>query len=249
MTTKVPSALPRHLAIIMDGNGRWAERRGKNRFFGHFKGTRVAKKIVEECSRVGLEHLTLYTFSMENWSRPEQEVSFLMKLLAKYLARERETLIKNNIHFECIGQIERLPRFAQEEISKTILATRNNTGMKLKFALSYGGRQEILEAAQNFAQLVSEGKYQPHELTPELFSTLLQTYPTPDPDLIIRTSGEMRLSNFLTWQSVYSEIYITSTLWPDFSADDLHLAFRHFQTRERRFGKTTTQLQEGSALL
>ena len=246
MIRQVPSALPRHLAIIMDGNGRWAERRGKNRFFGHFKGTRVAKKMIEECSRFGIEHLTLYTFSTENWLRPEQEVSFLMKLLAKYLARERDTLIKNNIRFQCIGQIDRLPRFAQDEITKTIFATQNNSGMRLNFALSYGGRQEIIEAAKQFAILVQQGRYQPQDLHAELFSTLLQTYPTPDPDLIIRTSGEMRLSNFLTWQSVYSEIYITSTLWPDFSEKDLIEALQHYQQRERRFGKTTPQLVENA---
>jgi undecaprenyl diphosphate synthase len=167
-----------------------------------------------------------------------------MKLLAKYLAKERKTLIENNICFQCIGQIDRLPRFAQDEITKTILATQNNTGLKLFFALSYGGRQEILQAAQTFAQMVKAGQLNPEDLTEERFKSLLNTYPTPDPDLIIRTSGEMRLSNFLTWQSVYSEIYVTQTLWPDFSAADLHQAFAHYQNRERRFGKTSSQILE-----
>ncbi len=237
-------SLPQHLAIIMDGNGRWAERRRKNRFMGHFKGTRVAKQIIEECSRLGLANLTLYTFSTENWSRPVQEVSFLMKLLAKYLSKERQALIDNNIRFQCIGQIDRLPSFAQEEITKTILATQKNSGMNLFFALSYGGRQEILQAAKTFAALVKAGKFIPEDLTEERFQTFLNTYPTPDPDMIIRTSGEMRLSNFLTWQSVYSEIVVTNTLWPDFTKDDLYQALIQYKTRERRFGKTSSQILE-----
>ena len=244
--TSQSSTLPRHLAIIMDGNGRWAVRRGKNRFYGHFKGTRVAKRIIEESSRLGIEHLTLYTFSTENWLRPATEVTFLMKLLAKYLQKERKTLIDNNIQFNCIGQMDRLPQFARDEITKTIAATKQNTGMKLFFALSYSGRQEILNAAQFFAQQVLEGKYSPSDLTEDIFATLLNTYPTPDPDLIIRTSGEMRLSNFLTWQSVYSEIYITPTLWPDFTETDLRTALQHYSQRERRFGKTSSQLLENN---
>ncbi len=248
MTTEQSLTLPRHLAIIMDGNGRWAERRGKNRFFGHFKGTRAAKKIIETCSRLGVEHLTLYTFSTENWARPPQEVSFLMKLLAKYLSKERKTLVQNNIRFQCIGQLDRLPKLAQEEITKTIAATQKNTGLQLHFALSYGGRQEILQAAQTFATMVQQGQLKPEDLTAERFASLLNTYPAPDPDLIIRTSGEMRLSNFLTWQSVYSEIYVTDTLWPDFNEKDLYKALSHFGCRERRFGKTSSQILE-SALL
>jgi undecaprenyl diphosphate synthase len=238
--------LPRHLAIIMDGNGRWAERQGKHRVWGHIKGTRIARQTIEECSRMGLEHLTLYAFSTENWLRPKDEVSFLMKLLAKYLRKERQTLIDNNIQFSCIGQIDRLPAFAQEELRKTIQVTRGNTGMKLFFALSYGGRQEIIAAAKLFAQKVQSGLARPEDLDESLFQTLISTYPTPDPDLIIRTSGEMRLSNFLTWQSVYSEIYITNTLWPDFTADDLRKAINHFIQRERRFGKTSSQVIEST---
>lgn len=240
----VPSNLPRHVAIIMDGNGRWAERQGKNRFVGHFKGTRVAKRTIEECSRLGVEFLTLYAFSTENWLRPREEVSFLMKLLSRYLSKERKNLVDNNIQFHCIGQFDRLPPLAQEEIKKTIQATQNNTGMKLFFALSYGGRQEIIQAAQSFARQVQQGLAQPEDLDEGQFEKLLQTYPTPDPDLIIRSSGEMRLSNFLTWQSVYSEIYITPTLWPDFSLANLHEALNHYMQRERRFGKTSQQIIE-----
>ncbi len=239
-------SLPQHLAIIRDGNGRWAERRRKNRFIGHFRGTRVAKQIIEECSRLGLANLTLYTFSTENWSRPIQEVSFLMKLLAKYLSKERQTLIDNNIRFSCIGQVDRLPSFAQDEITKTILATQKNTGMNLFFALSYGGRQEIIQAAKSFASQVKAGELSPEDLTEERFATFLNTYPTPDPDMIIRTSGEMRLSNFLTWQSVYSEIFVANTLWPDFTKDDLHQALIQYKTRERRFGKTSSQILESN---
>lgn len=238
--------LPHHLAIIMDGNGRWVENHGKNRFFGHLKGTKIARQTIEECSRLGIPHLTLYAFSTENWFRPENEVSFLMKLLAKYLQKERQTLIDNNIQFSCIGQIDRLPRPAREEITKTIQATQNNTGMKLFFALSYGGRQEIIDAARMFAQDVQNGRISPAELSEESFRKYLSTYPTPDPDLIIRTSGENRLSNFLTWQSVYSELYMTPVLWPDFTPSDLMKALEHYSSRQRRFGKTSSQILETS---
>ncbi len=183
---------------------------------------------------------------MTNWLRPRDEVTFLMKLLAKYLKKERTTLKENNIQFHCIGQIDRLPAFAQDEIKKTILETRDNTGMKLFFALSYGGRQEIVHAARQFAEKVQSGLAKPEDLDESVFETLLSTYPTPDPDLIIRTSGEMRLSNFLTWQSVYSEIYITPTLWPDFTEDDLRKALNYYVHRERRFGKTTSQIVENT---
>lgn len=238
--------LPRHLAIIMDGNGRWAERQGKHRIWGHFKGTRAARRVIEDCSRAGIPYLTLYAFSTENWSRPMEEVTFLMKLLAKYLKKERQTLKDNNIQFSCIGQMERLPAFAQDEIKKTIQETSSNTGMKLFFALSYGGRQEIVHAARQFAQKVQSGLARAEDLDESTFERLLSTYPAPDPDLIIRTSGEMRLSNFLTWQSVYSEIYITPTLWPDFGEEDLRKAFHYFVQRERRFGKTSSQILENT---
>lgn len=240
MTQSTPSL--RHLAIIMDGNGRWAEKKHKGRLFGHLKGTKVAKQIIEECSRLKIENLTLYAFSTENWNRPMNEVNFLMTLLTKYLKKERENLMKNNIRFSCIGQLDRLPASAVTEIAKTIEATKNNTGLNLFFALSYGGRQEIVNAAKLFARDVQLGTRKIEDLTEDLFDTYLSTYPTPDPDLIIRTSGEMRLSNFLTWQSVYTEVYFSSILWPDFTIKELHKALHSFSLRERRYGKTSSQM-------
>lgn len=240
MTQSTPSL--RHLAVIMDGNGRWAEKKNKGRLFGHLKGTKVAKQIIEECSRLNIENLTLYAFSTENWHRPMSEVNFLMKLLTKYLKKERDALVKNNIRFSCIGQLDRLPASAVTEITKTIEATKNNTGLNLFFALSYGGRQEIVNAAKQLAHDVKLGKRNVEDITEELFSTYLSTYPTPDPDLIIRTSGEMRLSNFLTWQSVYTEIYFSPILWPDFTIAELHKALQSYSLRERRYGKTSTQM-------
>lgn len=239
MMDGLSAGLPQHIAIIMDGNGRWAQNRGHSRFFGHIRGTKVAKKIIEECSRLKLSHLTLYAFSTENWFRPKDEVSFLMTLLTKYLNKERQNLIDNNIQFHCIGQIDRLPDFARQEILKTIAATKDNTGMKLSFALSYGGRQEIVSAAKAFARDVIENQKHIEDLTEDVFQKYMQTYPAPDPDMIIRTSGESRLSNFLPWQSVYSELYISSILWPDFTVNDLYQALRHYSTRERRFGQVT----------
>lgn len=240
MISSVPQL--RHLAIVMDGNGRWAEKKNKNRLFGHLKGTKVAKQMIEECSRLKIENLTLYAFSTENWHRPPTEVTFLMKLLAKYLHKERQNLMANNIRFSCIGQLDRLPSSTINEITKTVEMTKNNTGLNLFFALSYGGRQEIVTSAKMFALDVARGLRKPEDLDESLFSAYLSTYPTPDPDLIIRTSGEMRLSNFLTWQSVYSEIYFSPILWPDFTTDELHKALSHFSRRERRYGKISSQL-------
>lgn len=242
MTTATPTL--RHLAVIMDGNGRWAEKKHKSRLFGHIKGTRVAKQIIEECSRLKVENLTLYAFSTENWHRPTNEVNFLMKLLTKYLKKERENLTRNNIRFSCIGELDRLPTSAITEITKTIESTKNNTGMNLFFALSYGGRQEIVNAAKMFARDVQLGKRKSEDLTEDLFSAYLSTYPTPDPDLIIRTSGEMRTSNFLTWQSAYTEMYFSSILWPDFTIPELHKALQNYSTRERRYGKTSSQMMD-----
>ncbi|MCB0377175.1 MAG: isoprenyl transferase [Bdellovibrionales bacterium] len=227
---------PKHIAIIMDGNGRWARSRGRERVFGHVKGARVAKKIVEHCARKKVQALTLYAFSEENWSRPMPEVNFLMRLLARYIVRERRSLVKNNIQFRCIGQIEKIPEDIRTEIEGTIKATAENDGMVLTFALSYGGRQEVLLAVKNLVQLAQQGKVCPEDVTEEFFSGMLQTSPLPDPDLMIRTSGEWRLSNFLPWQSVYSELYFSDVLWPDFSIDDLDAAIQSFRRRDRRFG-------------
>lgn len=240
MTQSTPSL--RHLAIIMDGNGRWAEKKHKGRLFGHLKGTRIAKQIIEECSRLNIENLTLYAFSTENWRRPTSEVNFLMKLLTKYLKKERSQLMDNNIRFSCIGQLDRLPESTVVEIKKTIEATKNNTGLNLFFALSYGGRQDIVSAAKMLAKDVQSGARKLDDIDEDLFNSYMSTFPTPDPDMIIRTSGEMRLSNFLTWQSVYTEVYFSPVLWPEFTIAELHKALQSFELRERRYGKISQQL-------
>ncbi len=237
--------LPRHLAIIMDGNGRWAELRRRDRTFGHLKGARVAKEMIEHCAQIGIEYLTLYAFSSENWLRPRTEVTFLMKLLGRHLRKERRTLMKNNIRFSVIGDIERLPGAVLEEVSLTIEETRINTGMNLVFALSYGGRQEITAAVRNIARAVAAGEIQPEEIDESMIAANLQSSFLPDPDLIIRTSGEYRLSNFLLWQAAYSELCITKTLWPDFSLDELTQTLQQFTSRERRFGRTAEQVRQG----
>ena len=229
-------ALPKHIAIIMDGNGRWAQLRHKPRIFGHIKGTRVAKKIITSCSRKGIKNLTLYAFSTENWLRPESEVSFLMDILRRYLKKEADNLVKENIRFSIIGDIARVPSDVKEAIISTMQATANCTGLNLVFALSYGSRQEITEAVQAIAEKVACGELKPSDINESVVNAALSTYPTPDPDLIIRTSGELRLSNFLMWQAAYSEFYFTSTLWPDFTETDLDQALQDYHRRQRRFG-------------
>lgn len=238
--------VPTHLAIIMDGNGRWAEVRQRDRTFGHLKGARVAKNTIELCASLGVQQLTLYTFSTENWLRPHQEVSFLMMLLARHLRKERRTLMKNNIRFSVIGDVSRLPAAVTAEVEKTIEETSKNTGMSLTFALSYGSRQEMTNAVKSLCEDVKAGKLDPSAICEELISSRLQTAHMPDPDLIVRTSGEYRLSNFLLWQAAYSELYITQTLWPDFSKEELMKAFQQYGARERRFGRTTAQLKQSS---
>lgn len=242
-SVSVPQQL-QHLAIIMDGNGRWAELRGRDRAFGHIRGARIAKNTIETCAELGLKQLTLYTFSTENWARPKAEVSFLMLLLGRHLRKERANLVRNNIRFSVIGQLDRLPQGAREEIDKTILATKACTGMNLTFALSYGGRQEITEAAKILAREVAAGVLSADQITEETITQRLQTRKMPDPDLIVRTSGEYRLSNFMLWQAAYSELFVTETLWPDFTVDNLKQAFEHFSRKERRFGRTTAQVKE-----
>ena len=236
--------VPKHLAIIMDGNGRWAELRGKHRTFGHLKGAKVAKNTIEFCAQAGVKNLTLYAFSTENWMRPEHEVSFLMQLLGRHLRKERATLMRNNIRFYVIGQIDRLPLSIQAEVQKTIDSTRGNTGMELTFALSYGSRQEMTEVVRSIGEDVLAGRLLPKDISEALIRSRLQTSYMPDPDLIIRTSGEYRLSNFLLWQAAYSELYITETNWPDFNDNALLKAFAQFASRERRFGKTTAQVAQ-----
>lgn len=233
--------LPRHLAIIMDGNGRWAQSRNKPRTYGHIKGTRVAKKIITECSKIGIKHLTLYAFSTENWFRPQLEVNFLMKLLQRYLIKETKNLIRENIRLNIIGDISKLPYPVWLTLRDSIKATENCTGLELVFALSYGSRQEITRAVQKISEKVKEGLLSPEDIDESVIHSFLYTSFLPDPDLIIRTSGEMRLSNFLMWQAAYSEFYFSETLWPDFSVENLHEALNNFLKRKRRFGKIEEQ--------
>lgn len=238
--------LPTHIAIIMDGNGRWANAHGHHRFFGHVRGARVAKSIIEACSFRQVKFLTLFAFSSENWLRPKDEVNLLMKLLFSRLNRERAGLVRNNIKFKCIGDLERLPAKVKEAVNQTISATDHCTGMTLIFALSYGGRQEIAGAAKKIAFLVGSGQLRPEDVNEELFHSQLESSEIPDPDLIIRTSGESRLSNFYLWQSAYSELMVFPKMWPEFTRNDLDLAIESFNLKERRFGKTSEQL--GSTL-
>lgn len=235
-------AVPRHLAIIMDGNGRWAQRRRRPRFFGHIKGARVARQVITECARRGVQYLTLYAFSTENWKRPETEVSFLMKLLERHLIRERQQLIDENICFHVVGDVGRLPLSVRTELLKTKEATKNNSGMQLTFALNYGGRQEIVAAVKRLASMVKVGELRIEDIDEGVFAKALEGSYQPDPDLIIRTSGESRLSNFLTWQSSYSEFFVTPVLWPDFTASELERAFEDFAGRERRFGSVGSEV-------
>jgi undecaprenyl diphosphate synthase len=237
---------PQHIGIIMDGNGRWAKARGRARTFGHIKGARIAKKIVTEAANQGIRYLTLYAFSTENWLRPEQEVLFLMRLLGRYLQRETDKLIQENIRFSVIGDLDRLPVHLRTMAQNTILATRNCTGMNLIFALSYGSRREIAEAAQAVAQKVKSGELEVSAINEDLFASHLSTYPAPDLDLLIRTSGEQRISNFLLWQAAYSELYFSKTLWPDFSRAEFLQILDNYSSRERRFGKVAVNHEQPS---
>lgn len=228
----------------MDGNGRWAQLRRRPRTYGHIKGARVAKKIITHASDLGLKHLTLYAFSSENWMRPQQEVSFLMMLLKRYLKKETENLHKKNIRFNVIGEVNKLPIEIQKAIAATEALTKHNTGLHLSFAISYGSRQEIVLAAQTLAQKVLSGQLTVEKITENSLSDCLMTAGAPDPDLIIRTSGESRLSNFLMWQASYSELYFSPVLWPDFTAHDFNQSIQHYMNRERRFGKVMTPNDE-----
>ncbi|HEX7674580.1 MAG TPA: isoprenyl transferase [Bdellovibrio sp.] len=231
--------LPKHIAIIMDGNGRWAQLKRRPRTYGHIKGTRVAKKIITACSRKGIKNLTLYAFSTENWFRPQTEVSFLMKLLRRYLKRETENLVKENIRFSVIGDLTRVPGDVYQAIEQAREATAQCTGLNLVFALSYGSRQEITLAVREIAERVAKGEISADDIDEAMISTSLSTYPTPDPDLIVRTSGEQRLSNFLMWQAAYSEFYFTEVLWPNFTESHLDEALSAFSVRQRRYGKVS----------
>jgi undecaprenyl diphosphate synthase len=229
-------SLPKHIAIIMDGNGRWAQLRGKPRTYGHIKGARIARKIITTCVEKGLENLTLYTFSSENWLRPETEVRFLMNLLKRYLKKETAALVKQNIRFHAIGDMSRLPSDVVKVLNHATEITSRNTGMNLIFAISYGSRQEMTEAVKKVAREVASGDLNVDDIDESKIQANLSTAAWPDPDLIIRTSGEHRLSNFLLWQAAYAEFYFSETLWPEFSSEDLEIALLNYLKRERRFG-------------
>ncbi len=231
------SKLPSHIAMIMDGNGRWAKKRLMNRVKGHEKGSATVRSIVTACREIGIGTLTLYAFSTENWARPKAEVKALMMLLKKFIVNERDTLSKNNIKLNIIGQKHRLPADVLDQVDKTLDLTCDNDGMLLNLALSYGSREEITTAVKKISQKIHSGELVSDDITPDVISEHLYTRSMPDPDLIIRTSGEYRLSNFLMWQAAYSEIYISDTLWPDFSKEELHKILINFQERDRRFGK------------
>ena len=234
--------LPQHIAVIMDGNGRWAKKKGALRIFGHKSAIKSVHEVTEACAELGIKYLTLYAFSTENWGRPEEEVRGLMELLVSTIRKETKTLQKNNIRLSAIGFIDQLPIECKMELKASIDETRDNDGLNLVLALSYSGRSEIVRAVKNLMQEAKEGKIDPDELDEEMFSDFLFTTKIPDPELLIRTSGEMRVSNFLLWQIAYSELYITDQLWPDFRKEDLHKAIIAFQKRERRFGKISEQL-------
>lgn len=227
----------------MDGNGRWAKTRRHNRIFGHIRGAKIAKSVIEECARLKMPYLTLFAFSTENWFRPVEEVSFLMHLLKRQLLREKSMLMEQNIRFQVIGEVARLPLAVREVVVSTVEETSTNTGMTLTFALSYGGRQEITHMAREIARQVKMGHLEESEVDEALVASLLPSSFLPDPDLIIRTSGESRISNFFLWQSAYSEIEFEAKAWPDFSNEDLHRILSSYSARERRFGRTGDQIQ------
>ena len=229
--------LPSHLAIIMDGNGRWAQKKLLNRVKGHEKGADTVRMVVRSCREIGISFLTLYAFSTENWQRPKAEVAALMALLKKFLVSERQEMVVNNIRFNVLGETERLPQAVQDEIQRTRDATKANTGMCLSLALSYGGRAELVKAVKEIAADVQAGRLSLDAVTPDTVARHLYTADMPDPELLIRTSGEMRISNFLLWQIAYAEIYVTSTLWPDFAREELIQILKEYQARDRRFGR------------
>lgn len=231
--------LPSHIAVIMDGNGRWAQKRLLNRVKGHEKGAETVRMVVRTCREIGIRFLTLYAFSTENWERPKSEVTALMVLLKKFLAGEKQEMLDNNIRLNTIGQTERLPADVQAAITDTMAATAKNDGMWLNLALSYGGRTEIVEAVKKIAEAVKSGAIAPASISPDLIAQHLYTADMPDPELLIRTSGEFRISNFLLWQIAYTEIHVTPTLWPDLTRDELIQILQDFQQRERRFGRVS----------
>lgn len=235
--------LPRHIAIIMDGNGRWAQARGLDRSEGHAEGVKTVRRITEAASKAGIDYLTLYTFSTENWNRPKAEVDALMHLIVLAIERETPDLIKNNVRLEMIGDASRMPQEARERLERCIEDTSKGTGLTLVLAISYSSRWEIVDACRKIAQKVSSGEMTVDSIDDNVISENLSTVGMPDPDLLIRTGGDMRISNFLLWQIAYSEIYVTSTYWPDFSEADFHDAILTFAGRQRRFGLTGEQVE------
>lgn len=229
--------IPAHIAIIMDGNGRWAKQRSLPRFAGHREGINSVREITRICGEIGIKHLTLYTFSTENWARPKAEVSALMQLLLTSIRKEIKNLHENNVRLTTIGAFQDLPKSARKGIEEGIEITKNNTGLNLNLALSYGSRQEIMQAIKHIAEMVASGKLKIDDIDQEQFEKLLYTNNIPDPDLLIRTGGEFRVSNFLLWQIAYTEIFVTDTYWPAFREKELLEAIVEFQSRERRFGK------------
>jgi undecaprenyl diphosphate synthase len=229
--------LPKHIAVIMDGNGRWAKGKGAARIFGHRNAIQAVKDVTEGCAQLGIKYLTLYAFSTENWGRPKEEVDALMQLLVNTLQKEIKTLHENNVKLQTIGDINQLPLDCQNNLAKAMEATRNNSGLILQLALNYSGRWEIVEAARKLGEEIKNGLVQPNEIDEHYFAQHLQRANVPDPELLIRTSGELRISNFLLWQIAYTEIFITPTLWPDFRKENLYEAICAYQKRERRFGK------------
>ncbi|MBR2101624.1 MAG: isoprenyl transferase [Prevotella sp.] len=233
--------IPRHIAIIMDGNGRWANERGQERTYGHQAGVTAVRTITSECTRLGVKFLTLYTFSTENWNRPQQEVAALMALLVASL--EEEIFMKNNVRFRVIGDRSRLPQEVKDVVSGLEKRTENNNAMTAVIALSYSSRWELTKAMNDMAREVAEGKLKPGDITEETVSNHLESHFMPDPELLIRTGGELRISNYLLWQIAYSELYFCDTYWPDFDEEELHKAIADYQRRQRRFGKTEEQVE------
>jgi undecaprenyl diphosphate synthase len=230
----------------MDGNGRWAKKKGNERIFGHKNGVKAVREVVEGSGELGVKYLTLYAFSTENWSRPQREVDALMHLLIATIEQEEATLMKNNVHLHAVGDIQGLPLKVQKKLAALIDKTKTNTGLGLVLALNYSARWEMVNAMTNIACKIKDGTLQPEEINQELLASHLTTAEIPDPDLMIRTSGEQRISNFLLWQLAYSELYFTDVLWPDFRKEDLHKAIINYQNRERRFGKTSEQLPQSN---
>ncbi len=232
--------LPQHISIIMDGNGRWAKKRLLNRIKGHEKGAETVKMVVRVCREIGIRYLTLFAFSTENWQRPKNEITALMSLLKRFLQSEHQSLMENEIRLNVIGQMKKLPEDVQEALNRTMHHTKNNKGLQINLALSYGGRSEIVNMVRRIAEKVQSGILSPEAIDENLVGKYLYTRDIPDPDLLIRTSGEMRISNFLLWQIAYSEIFVTDTLWPDFSEDEFLSIIKTYQSRERRFGGVKT---------